>query len=127
MLSAKDILDAGDTKERQRVEVPEWGGHVYVKIMTGAERDRWELSATEQLKTPTTANIRATLCLFTICDNKGERLFGDDQLGELGQKSAIALERVFQAARKINRINDNDVEELEKNLEPAVRAVSGSS
>jgi hypothetical protein len=127
MLTAADILGADDCGKRQKVKVPEWGGEVFVKIMTGAERDQWELEATDLLANPKSANIRAFLCALTICDDKGARLFSDDQIAELGKKSSVALERIFQVAREINKVNDTDLEELEKNLEPAVRAVSGSS
>ena len=127
ILTAADILGADDVKKRKKVSVPEWGGEVYVKVMTGAERDQWELQATELLKNPKSANIRAFLCALTISDDKGNRLFTDEQIVDLGKKSSVALERVFQVSRKINMVNDSDLDELEKNLEPAVRAVSGSS
>ena len=127
MKTGEEILSIDDTKKLERIEIPEWETEIYVKVMTGAERDRWELSTTALLKTPNLANIRASLCAMTICDSKGKRLFTDQQMEALGQKSAVVLDRIFDVARKMNRLNDDDIEELEKNLEPAVRAVSGSS
>jgi hypothetical protein len=38
MLSKKDILDVQDI-QKVEVPVPEWGGVVYVKAMTGVERE----------------------------------------------------------------------------------------
>lgn len=127
MLTAKDILKCNDTADLRRVDVPEWGGEVYVKVMSGAERDKWELSTTELLKNPSAANIRASLCLITICDDKGKRLFDDAQLIELGKKSSIVLERIFNISREINRLRDEDIEELEKNLAAGRPGDSGSS
>lgn len=40
-LSREDIRQVQDMKQ-ERVEVPEWGGHVYVRSMRGDERDLWE-------------------------------------------------------------------------------------
>ena len=57
MLSASDI-------EIELVEVPEWGGHVFVKGMSGTERDQFEASITEQRGKDARvnmANIRAKL------------------------------------------------------------------
>ena len=126
MLSAKDILKSADTPEVKRVELPELSDHVYVRVISGAERDKWEVQAERLLKSPE-INVRASLCLLTMCNEKGERLFKDDQLVDLGKVSAIVLERVFQASREINRLRDDDIEELEKNFEAAARGDSGSS
>lgn len=127
MKTADEILNYDDTLKREKVDVPEWETELFVKVMSGAERDRWELSTTALLKTPNLANIRASLCVMTICDEKGKRIFTNDQINALGDKSAVVLDRIFDIARRINKLNDDDIEELEKNLEPAVRAVSGSN
>ena len=42
MLLTKDaILQAQDSK-LEKLEVPEWGGHVFIKSMSGTERDNFE-------------------------------------------------------------------------------------
>ena len=115
MLSADEILKAPDIDGIEKLNVPEWGGEICVKIMTGAERDRWEMQTTALLKNPANINIRASLCAMTICDEKGKRLFTDAQVDELGKKSSIALDRVFTVAQRLNRLTNSDLEELEKN------------
>lgn len=115
MLSAEQILKAADLGNVERVDVPEWGGHVFVRVMNGAERDRWELAAADGIEKRSTANVRASLCAATICDENGKRLFTDNQAANLSAKSAIALDRVFTAAKRLNKRNDKDIEELEKN------------
>ena len=114
-LSAEAILKADDTGERVRVDVPEWGGFVFVGMMTGAERDRWEISTSNALEKPGTANVRASLCAATMCDETGKRIFTPNQANDLGRKSAAALDRVYTAARKLNKVSEGDIEELEKN------------
>ena len=42
-LNREAILAAEDLP-RELVEVPEWGGAVYVRALTGAERDQFEAS-----------------------------------------------------------------------------------
>lgn len=115
MLTADQILGSPDIAGIEKVAVPEWGGDVYVKVMTGAERDRWELTQSQILKDPVNLNIRASLCAVTLCDEKGNRLFSDFQIDELGNKSAIVLDRIFDVARKLNKLTNDDLDELEKN------------
>ncbi len=115
MLTAEQILKAADTCNPVKVPVPEWGGDVYVRVMTGAERDRWEIATSNALEKPGQANIRAGLCAAAICDESGKRLFTDNQAAALGGKSGVALDRVYDVARKLNKVSDGDIEELEKN------------
>ena len=126
MLSAEKILKAQDLSELEKVDVPEWGDFVYVRKMNGMERDRWELMTSNAVEKPMGANIRASLCAMTICDEKGKRLFTDNQMNALGAKSASALDRIFSVSKDLNKLNDDDIEELEKNSLAAVPAASGS-
>ena len=41
LLSRDDILNADDLTI-ETVAVPEWGGEVNVKTLTGAEKDKWQ-------------------------------------------------------------------------------------
>ncbi|HKD37475.1 MAG TPA: hypothetical protein VKB78_11765 [Pirellulales bacterium] len=111
-LSKADIL-AADDLPREVVRVPEWGGDVLVRTMTGAERDRFERDFLNDRAT----NIRARTAAATVCDDTGARLFTDAEAAELGEKSAAALDRIFDAAMRLNRITKRDVDDLEKNLE----------
>ena len=113
-LSKKDILTADDLKH-EVVAVPEWGGDVNVRGMTGAERDKFESGIVEQRgkqQSMNMANIRAKLASFTICDDDGKRLFTEQDVQALSQKSAAALQRIFAVAQRLSRIGDDDVMEL---------------
>ncbi|MFC5997108.1 hypothetical protein ACFQE5_23120 [Pseudonocardia hispaniensis] len=108
ILSADDLLTVD-------VAVPEWGGTVRVRALTGAERDRLEASLLGKDGTASAAkilNFRARVCALTMIGEDGERLFGDAQVAELGRKSAAALARVAEAAQKLSGISDDDVDEL---------------
>ncbi len=113
-LSKQQILDAADTKTEE-VEVPEWGGAVRIQTMTGYARDAFEASITGKNGGVNTTNIRAKLVAACLVDEAGELMFAEKDVAKLGKKSAAALERVFAAAQKLNRISDGDVEELAKN------------
>lgn len=114
-LLSKDAILGADDLITEDCEVPEWGGTVRVRMMTGAERDAFEesLSRTKGKSVRANlANLRARLVARTVVGEDGKRLFTDAEAGVLGQKSAAALDRVFDAARKLNGMTEKDVEEL---------------
>lgn len=102
-----DILNANDVVI-EPVEIPEWPGEQFVRVMTGTERDRYELLATNGSE----KMIRGMLAAFTLCDAEGTRLFADSDAKALSEKSSTALDRVFAKAARVNRMRDIDLEEL---------------
>jgi hypothetical protein len=114
-LNRQQILDVEDIKTEE-VEVPEWGGTLVVKMMTGAERDRFEASIYGPSGKAKIDNIRAKLVAQTVIDPEtGEKMFSPADIDALGNKSAAALDRVFTASKKLSKITEDDVEELVKN------------
>ena len=116
-LTKEQILKQDDLK-REQVDVPEWGGSVWVRTLTGTERDQFEGSVIERRGKDTAfnyRNLRAKLAVLTIVDEKGTRLFTDDDVAALGLKSSAALDRVFEIAQRLNGLSRQDVDELAKN------------
>ncbi len=100
-LTKQQILEAQDRKTVD-VEVPEWGGTVRVKTMTGVQRDQYETLFTSIRNGEVSGSIRATLAAATIVDEEGNQLFTKDEVDSLGQKSGVALGRVFDVAAELN-------------------------
>lgn len=101
------------------LEVPEWGGTVHLRSMTAGERDRFEALVTGpaggEAGTPTRLeNIRAHLAALTLCDPAGQPLFTPEDVAALAGKSAAAMDRVFEAASRLNGLTPKDVQELGK-------------
>ena len=117
MLTKEQILEAQDiTKEL--VNIPEWGGDIYVCTMTGEERDSFEVSIMDKKSNKVNfANIRAKLCAKTIRDEEGNLMFTDKDVEKLGKKSALALDRVYEVAQRLNGIGKKEIDELTKNSE----------
>ena len=119
ILSRQDILDADDIL-KELVEVPEWGGAVYVKGLSGAARGKYEASiiAVHGNKTITDVEgMRYKMAAITICDEDGKLLFSDKDIKALAEKSAAALQRIFDVAKRLSKISDEDVKELTEALE----------
>ena len=127
-LSRDDILKAADN-EPEEVDVPEWGGSVLVRGMTGRERDAFEVS----MLTPgrggrrqvDPANVRAKLVARCCVDDDGNRLFTDADVAELGGKSAAAVDRVYEVAARLSGMGAGDQEELVRDF--ALADGTGSS
>lgn len=112
ILDRAAILAAGDLR-LEAVPVPEWGGSVYVRELTAAQRDEWE--AELQDFPAARRNARAKLAALTVCDANRRLLFSASDVEALGRKSAGALQRVFNAALRLNRVSRLDLAELEGN------------
>lgn len=111
----KDQILQADDKRTQEVEVPEWGGRVIVKTLSGDERDQFEDSIMRGDKRDF-KGIRSKLVALSAVDENGERLFTFEEAKLLGEKSARALDRVFGAAQKLSGFTTKDMEELTENL-----------
>ena len=127
-LGKEDILKAADN-DPEEVNVPEWGGVVLVRGMTGRERDAFEVS----LMTPgrggkrvmDPANVRAKVVTRCVVDDDGNRLFTDSDVVEIGGKSAAALERVYAVAARLSGLSDEDQEAMARDF--ALADGTGSS
>jgi hypothetical protein len=107
LLTREQILGAADLK-KERVEVPEWGGEVYVRTMTGAEREAFEVRAVD-----TKAKVIPTLLALTLCDAEGSLIFTPDDIDAINGKSVAALMRLQAVAVRINRIEAEAVDRAE--------------
>ncbi len=113
----KDIIKKVDDMKTQVVDVPEWGGYVIVKGISGNERD-WIESKIYQASQEEyyDIDIRAALVAMSVVDENGGRVFEKEDVEWLGMKSAIALNRAAEVARKMSGMAVGGEEEAEKNL-----------
>lgn len=122
----EQILGADD-RETQTVPVPEWDTEVTVQALSGKERDAYEASLvdiveeTRNGKTVEVAqtnleNSRAKLIVQAVVDEDGTRVFSDDDVEAVGNKSGKALDRIYDVARDLAGISDEEIEEIAKNF-----------
>ena len=129
-LNQEDILKADDVQTRD-VDVPEWGGTVRVRGLSGADRNLYEASQVtmgpDNQLVPDMSNRTAKLVARAIVGEDGEPLFSEFDVGTLGQKSGAALARVFEVAEELSGINNKAVETAAANLGAAPNGASTSS
>lgn len=126
MALSKSAILAADDRKIIPIDVPEWGGQVFLRAMSGKDRDSFENELVNEKQTGRIANMRALLCVRVICDESGARIFDDGDVAALGEKSAPALARVFTAATKLNGIGSEAVAEVGNGSAPVQSAASGS-
>jgi hypothetical protein len=108
ILAAKDI-------KTERVDMPEWDLSVLVRGLKGIERDAFEESCyigRGKDRQENFVNLRANLVARSIVDEDGVRVFSDDDIVALGEKSAAALDRIFAVAQRLSGLGQKDLETL---------------
>jgi hypothetical protein len=124
LLDRKTLL----TRETLKVVKVEFenGDFVFVKQMTGRDRDLFEQSLVVKTKDKkgtvsfeqNLEDFRAKLAVITICDENGNNLLQPGDFPLLSQSmSAAHLETIINKAQEINKISEADKEDLLKNSE----------
>ena len=121
-LSAKDL-------KSESVDIPQWGYKFIVRELTGTERDEYETSTVKLNGSEVsldTRNMRAKLVALCVVDKDGERLFTQDDVEALGNRSASGLDLLFDVAKRLSRIGEDELENLGKVLKPTKSGDSAS-
>lgn len=129
ILSRDQILSADDRKVVV-VPVPEWGGDVLVRTLTGSERDKFEASTVQQRGGKTKQNMdnfRARLVALCVVNEQHELMFNPSDIRELGNKSVAALQRIFNKCNELNGMSEDDIDELTRGFEGETHEVSTSA
>lgn len=100
------------------VAVPEWGGDVRVRVMSGTSREQFERiqSAASKAGQPI-ANLRERIMVATVCNEQGELLLKEEHIPILAEKDWTSLNEVFHAGLELNGMLAKSVDEAEKNSE----------
>jgi hypothetical protein len=117
ILKKDDILNAQDLPFKD-VEVPQWGGTVRIRALNSAERDAFEQSITQFRGNDVDfkmSNIRAKLVALTAVDENGNKLFTLADAEKLGKKSAVVMDKLFQAAQELSGMRQQDLDDAIKN------------
>lgn len=99
-------INAASDIKVEKLTVPEWKTDVYLKVLSGTERDAFEAAYTDQKMN----NFRVRFLVLTLCDESGERLFDDEQVTLLGKRSALVINRLFEASWKLNMLSQEAVD-----------------
>lgn len=123
------LLDRSSLLKKEEVTVVKVdlgkGEFVYVRQMSGRERDTFEQSLLKEIKDKNgnvtgydrnLIDFRAKLAVVTLCDEVGDTLLQPKDYELLScNMSARRLEKIVNEAQKLNAMTDEVKEELVKN------------
>jgi len=117
LLNKDAILNARDVKGEE-VEVPEWNGTVFIRVMDGSCRDHFEQTCQERYSETGEKKydgMKALLLVLTLSDRNGVMLFDEADIDALNAKSGAVIDRLFQKALQVNGIGKKAMEEIAGN------------
>lgn len=114
MLTVEQILGANDSAI-EHLDVPEWGGVVCLRVMSGRQRDDVVETAARELKAGKEGQAKAKLLRYCLCDEAAKPLFSAAQVDALLEKSGLVVDRVARAAMRLNALLPDSVDDLSGN------------
>lgn len=106
---SKDQIRAADDRRLTEVEVPEWGGSVFVRTLPLSER--LDLSAAAKRD----GDLTIDLVVLCACDPDGGRLFATEDADWLAGKNGEVLQRIALVAIEVNGLTAKATEDAAKN------------
>lgn len=122
MLLTKELIVSIKDHAFSEVDVPEWGGAVRVRSMTGKER--------EELRTKgeSSPSWDAMVCAFGLIDEAGNNLFSVAETAVLANKHPLILERIAREIMKLSTMTaEARAEEAKKRTATQISGGGSSS
>jgi len=136
-LLTRENIQGPCTFEKVEVDVTEWGNidpltgerertTVFVRELSARERAKFEIEGHESKNrrvkfdngthVDAALTMRARLAVATYCDESGNLIFRPEDVTLLQDKPVKVLERIFEAALKLNRISAEDLSDEEETV-----------
>ena len=124
-LTKDDIFKVDDLPTKD-IDIPEWGGTLTIRTLTGAERDQFESAFVNQDQIDI-RGLKARLIQLTVQNGDGQPMFTKADLQKINSKSASVIDRIFQESQRLSGLTKEDVDELVGNSGTAPTDASGTS
>lgn len=124
-LTRHDVMVALE-KRKVRIEevsLPGFDAVGHVREITPRDMDSFEVIMADDDRD----NWRAAFAVRVLCDDKGKRLFANEDAAFIGQKaSLLALDALWDAGRRVSGLDVETAERLEGNSDGAPSSDCGS-
>ncbi len=114
----RDRLMAANTPSKMlKVRIDEWDRDVWVRTMTAAERDNFDMGLVDNREMGKSAmtDMRARLTMYCAAEEDGTRMFEPGDEVFLRNEPSSALQPIFDVAIRLNKLTQADIDELAKN------------
>src|SRR6266540_1372540 len=110
-LTREQILAARSRRKPIPLEVPEWGGTVYIKILSAGDQVALSSNGHKDVEIP------IFLVAATLVSEDGERLFTDEDVPLLLEEEFPIIMRVYREAARHNGISTEELDEAMQSFE----------
>ncbi|GHT26823.1 hypothetical protein FACS18942_05000 [Planctomycetales bacterium] len=128
-LLTREIVRQAERFNIVEVDVSEWGQidpatgkpektTVFVRELSAREKDAFEAGLVQErrgTRRMNLADVRARMAVLVCCDANRNPIFNSEDVEWLTKKNVRPLSRIYNAAKELNEISDEDEEELVKN------------
>ena len=115
IILTKDQILQADDRPIENISVPEWHGHVLMKVPGAVERDKIEeaffIGEKHGYK-----GLRAQLVSLCVVNEDGTLMFTEDDIEMLGKKSAQVIDRLFTVALRLFGFSEKEMAKVKGNL-----------
>ena len=117
-LTREQILQAARNAkiERDALTVPELGGQIFVRGMSGTERDAFEeglrVRRGKRAGQNDLRNFRARLAVQVIVTEEGQRILTDDDAAIFGKMPAGVLDRIISRCTELSGTAEEEIDDL---------------
>lgn len=118
VLTGDQLRDAARNAkiDRDRLTVPELGGDIFVRGMSGKERDKFEeglrIRKGSKAGQSDLRNFRAQLAVKVIVNDAGERLLNDADADLFGRLPAGVLDRIIAKCTELSGKAEQEIDDL---------------
>lgn len=119
MPTREEILAAARHGKPQPLDVPEWGGTVWLRVLSAKD----QLALTEGIEQ---RDVPFRVLIGCVCDEDGNAIFEQGDEDALMEQPFPVIMRVFAEAAKLNGLSSRELEEAVSHFEPA-QGVGSSS
>lgn len=96
----------------EELDVPEWGGTIYVRRLSSGERDVFFAAIDSAKNEDSKTGVERLIVSLALCDENGKAIFSSPD--ELKDLDAIAIDNVSLVAMRINAFTKEAKEDLAK-------------
>lgn len=130
LLTFDEIVAANDI-QYDYVEVPEWGGRLRVKSLTGEERSKVFAAIRAHGKQihdddEAASIFYARVIAASAVDEDDKLVIGQKNALALTKKNAAALTRVFKVCARLSGLGDDEIEKAKEDLKRTPSDDTGS-
>lgn len=110
---AEILAAAASDRPAHKRPVKEWGSDVYIRALSGHERDEVE---SWHIDNPRGVGIRAFVVAKGLCDEGGQSLGLDEsEVNQLGKGNGGAIDFLYWEIMKLSKYSEKEIKELEGN------------